>query len=191
MVMTMTMIALDHAQRRPPGGEMRFAFVAATETTPIRGSARISRCGCYRYRLTRSWGDGPKLAFVMLNPSIADAMIDDPTIRRCMGFARREGAAGIVVANLCAFRATTPSELKRAEDPFGPRNRDALLEVARHAERAGMPLVCAWGAHGDGREAVGIFRRTTARLACLGRTACGAPRHPLYVRADRPLEQFS
>jgi hypothetical protein len=184
------MITLDQAQRRQPGAEMRPASLPATDAMPICGSARISQCGRYRYRLTRSWGGGPALAFVMLNPSTADAAIDDPTIRRCMGFARREGAAGVIVANLYAFRATTPSELKRAEDPFGPRNRDALREAARQAERAGMPLVCAWGIHGDGSEAVEIFRHTTARLVCLGRTACGAPRHPLYVRADRPFEEF-
>ena len=126
----------------------------------------------------------------MLNPSVADADVDDPTIRRCMGFARREGASGIIVANLYAFRATKPEDLKSAEDPFGPRNRKALREIARHAERTGLPLICAWGAYGDGSEMMEVFRRTRARLVCLGKTACGAPRHPLYVRADQAFEDY-
>jgi hypothetical protein len=164
--------------------------MSAMELIPISRTARISACGRYRYSLTRSWGRGHRLSFVMLNPSRADANVDDPTIRRCMAFARREGASGIIVANLYAFRATKPEDLRRAEDPFGPRNREALREAARDAAATELPLICAWGALGDSHAAIAIFRRTKARLVCLGRTACGAPRHPLYVRADQPFENY-
>jgi hypothetical protein len=75
----------------------------------MRRTAIISECGRYRYRLTREWGDGPLLTFAMLNPSTANAEIDDPTIRRCMSFGRREGASGISVFNL--FAQPTPRGL--------------------------------------------------------------------------------
>lgn len=126
----------------------------------------------------------------MLNPSLADAKIDDPTIRRCIGFAKREGAGGLIVVNLYAFRETRPDALRRAKNPIGPRNRGTLMEAARNAGKSGLPLICAWGAHGDGSEAIELFRRAGARLACLGKTASGGPRHPLYVKADQPFEGF-
>jgi hypothetical protein len=160
----------------------------------IRKAALISSCGTYRYRLTRYWGPGCTLPFVMLNPSAADAAIDDPTIRRCMGFARREGAGGIVVVNLYACRATCPEDLKRPHNPFGPSNADALMNVALAAVATRMPVACAWGAmgglFGGDRGAIPLFRKMGATLVCLGRTASGMPRHPLYVRGDQPLEPF-
>jgi len=82
-------------------------------------SAVLSDCGTYRYSLTRRWSPGPLLGWVMLNPSRADALVDDPTIRRCVGFARRWGFAGIVVRNLYALRATDPRELSRHPAPVG------------------------------------------------------------------------
>ena len=159
----------------------------------VKKTARISACGKYRYRLTRYWGPEPMLPFVMLNPSTADADIDDPTIRRCMTFARREGAGGIVVSNLFALRATDPKELKLVNDPAGIGNRDALQEIAGDAKAYNVPLVCAWGAHGtilSTYSACDELRREGARLVCLGKTKEGFPRHPLYVRGDAPLIDF-
>lgn len=168
-------------------------FDADQET--VRRAARLSRCGTYRYRLTRYWGPGPMLPFVMLNPSTADHEIDDPTIRRCMGFARREGHGGIVVGNIHAFRATRPEDLKRAADPFGPDNGDALWEIAVGAVADNVPIVCAWGASGGmfakDRQAIRLMREQRARLVCLGTVSNGMPRHPLYVRGDQPLEEFT
>ena len=89
----------------------------------IERAAVISKCGAYRYSLTRKWSDAPLLSFVMLNPSTADAKEDDPTIRRCIGFARREGAGGLIVANLYALRSSSPEALWAARDPIGPQNR--------------------------------------------------------------------
>lgn len=157
-------------------------------------SAVISSCGAYRYHLTRRWRDGPLLTFVMLNPSIADAEIDDPTIRRCMHFARREDAAGIDVVNLLAFRATRPEVMMHAVDPSGPENFSVLAAVARDAKNNRKPIICAWGAHWmadePARQAVALFQSLGVELKCLGKTQDGAPRHPLYVRNDQPLEPY-
>jgi hypothetical protein len=160
--------------------------------TDIIKSAVISKCHQYRYRLTRYWGPGYMLPFVMLNPSTADASIDDPTIRRCMGFARREGAGGIIVSNLYGFRATSPADMQDAIEPTGPLNESYLHQLAIEAAATRMPIVCAWGTHGrDGASwARSIFEREGARLVCLGKTKDGHPRHPLYVKGDQPLVSF-
>lgn len=160
----------------------------------ITRRASISSCGTYRYRLTRHWGGGPFLPFIMLNPSTADHEIDDPTIRRCMGFARREGAGGIIVGNLYAFRATRPEDMKRANDPFGPGNEEALTDIALEAAGCDMPVVCAWGASGGifggDRAAIDQLKKVGARLVCLGKCANGMPKHPLYIAGAQPLEAF-
>lgn len=149
-----------------------------------RGSgASFSRCGTYRYALWRVWDEAaPLLNVIGLNPSTADATRDDPTIRRCVAFARRWGYGGVVVTNLFAFRAIRPVTLARAPDPVGPRN-DRVL--SRHATRADGVLA-AWGAKGSlrGRDAAVLAALRGRPLWSLGRTSTGAPRHPLYVRAD-------
>ena len=106
-------------------------------------AAVISHCKRYRYRLARHWGAGSALPFVMLNPSTADADNDDPTIRRCIAFAKREGAGGIVVANLFAFRATSPADMLAAPNPFGPENEGHLTEIGAASVATKMPIVCA------------------------------------------------
>lgn len=156
-------------------------------------TAVISACGAYRYSLTRRWSEAPLLPFVMLNPSTADAKEDDPTIRRCIGFARREGAGGLIVANLYALRSPAPEALWASRDPIGPENWRMLVGLAAQAIAPSLPIICAWGALArqdqiDG--ALRMFQTAGARLACLGRTQRGAPRHPLYVRGDQPLERF-
>ncbi len=157
----------------------------------VRKAATVSLCGLYRYRLDRFWGAAPALPFVMLNPSTADAEIDDPTIRRCMGFARREGAGGVIVCNLYAFRATRPDDLWRAADPCGPDNEKALSGLASWASYAGMPIVCAWGTHGGkNNRPIALMLDAGAKLLCLGLTKGGHPRHPLYVRGDEPLVSY-
>jgi hypothetical protein len=149
-------------------------------------SAVVSRCGLYRYRLDRRWGEGPTCGFIMLNPSTADAEVDDPTIRRCIGFAKREGCGGLMVGNLFAFRATKPEDMADAEDSDGPENQHFLLNMV---ERVDGPLIAAWGAHWMADDLPSRWARLTFgdRLMCLGKTKGGAPRHPLYVRADAPL----
>ena len=140
----------------------------------------------HRYLLTRSWADTPPLVFVMLNPSTADAFTLDNTVRRCLGFARREQAGGIVVVNLFGLRSTDPSVLREHPDPVGASNDWA---IRRQVER-GYPVVAAWGTHGRlhdrGRFIAGKLRALTD-LVCLGVTRDGWPLHPLYVRGDAPL----
>ncbi|NYI70676.1 hypothetical protein GGQ54_001236 [Naumannella cuiyingiana] len=152
--------------------------------------AVLSECGRYRYRLTRVWDvDRPDATFILLNPSTADAKEDDPTIRRCMRFARTWGLGGLVVVNLYAYRATKPADLWRADDPVGPENDDHLRDVLGVAVRAGSPVVAAWGAHGrPGR--VSEVVAFAGRLDALGLTKSGQPRHPLYVRADTRLTRW-
>lgn len=156
--------------------------------------AEISDCGRYRYSLERIWNaEAKSLIFCMLNPSTADAEIDDPTIRRCMGFARREGCGGIHVVNLFALRTPSPADLWKADDRIGgPEAERALVVAADYAARENLPIVCAWGAgaRGKGSFTIEMMRVRGARLVCLGRTKDGSPRHPLYVRADQQLEPF-
>lgn len=158
--------------------------------------ADISECGRYRWELRRCWDHaGPLLEFVMLNPSTADADVDDPTIRRIVGardkpdkpgFARRWGYGHVVVRNLYAWRATDPTELVNLDDPVGPENRAYL---SRHDADC---TIVAWGAN---PAAVGwwegypfAWQRTAIqrpRLFCLGTNANGSPKHPLYVPSSR------
>lgn len=154
----------------------------------IKYDAELSECGEYRYRLSRIWDERKKpLTFIMLNPSTADAEVDDPTIRRCMGFAEREQAGGIIVVNLYGFRATRPFDLFQATDPIGPGNDRALKRAARQAKS----IVCAWGAHAPpNRVAYVRALLDQHRLSCLGTTKHGAPKHPLYLRRDQPLEHY-
>ena len=148
----------------------------------MRGSATFDRTGRYRYRLARRWGAGPCIAFVMLNPSAADAAKDDPTVRRCLGFARRWGFGALEVVNLFAYRAADPRELARERNPVGPENDRS---VARALRRARL-IVLAWGASRLARRRAGaVIALVGDRPAyCLGRTKTGMPRHPLYLRAS-------
>lgn len=154
--------------------------------------ATLSEDFLYRYRLWRTWGDGERMAWIMLNPSTADASVDDPTIRRCMGFARREGYDGIEVINLYALRCTKPRHLLDHPDPEGRDNArywDGVLTDCG----VGM-VVAAWGAHTDRRLAPSraLGQYYPGGWYCLGTTTrSGEPRHPLYVKADQELELFT
>ena len=142
----------------------------------------------YRYMLSRRWATGSPAIFVMLNPSTADAEADDPTVRRCMGFAMTWGLAALVVINLYAYRATDPHDLWKARDPVGPDNDKWLRREFLIADSIGAPVVAAWGvnAHEDRVRAVTALPGAH-RMVCLGRAKDGAPRHPLYMPADSPL----
>jgi len=154
----------------------------------VTSYARISEDGLYRYALGRRWGDGEPVRFVMLNPSTADASVDDPTIRRCMSFARTWGYDAVTVLNLYALRATQPRELWKAADPVGPDN-DAYLRIA--AEGGVGLTVAAWGANAR-MDRVEVFRRLFQQTTvhCLGTTKDGSPRHPLYVPGAHPLHVY-
>lgn len=167
----------------------------------VRRTAKLSSDGLYRYALVRRWSFGmagarPPVQFIMLNPSTADADVDDPTIRRCVGFARALDAGGIVVVNLYGFRATKPAELWKADDPVGPDADDYLRVVARRAVLEQAPLIAAWGAHAKpGRvdQALAVIDHAGASslLTALGVTKNGAPRHPLYLPGTARPETWS
>lgn len=144
--------------------------------------------GPYRYSLLRAWGEGPRCVFVMLNPSTADAERDDPTIRRCLGFARRLGCGSLVVVNLYAWRATDPAELRRAPDPFGPHNFAAVAQAASAAKY----VIAAWGVNAQPEPAQYARRLLNeyGKVYALGFTKAGHPRHPLYVSAAAPLVEW-
>lgn len=148
----------------------------------VHRGARLSPDGRYRYALGRRWGTGPAATFVMLNPSTADAEVDDPTIRRCVGFARALECEGLLVVNLYAYRATKPADLFRAEDPVGPEADAYLTAHAKAAAQQGRPLIAAWGAHArPDRVAHVLTLPGMEAVTALGVTKAGAPRHPLYL----------
>lgn len=163
-------------------------------TAPAISRATISKCGRYRYWLERKWGPGHPQVFIMLNPSTADAKEDDPTIRRCMGFARREGAGGLIVVNLFGLRATNPQELDDVRDPVGPDNGTNIGLALIGAAATRRPVICAWGANKNAsKQADTIHRRADdigAELKCLGMTKSGAPKHPLYLSSNAPLVAY-
>ena len=151
------------------------------------GGAEFSDCRLYRYRLWREvnplLGKGT-IAFLMLNPSTADAVENDPTIRRCIGFARTWGFRRLEILNLFAFRSPFPATMKKAHDQkidvIGPGNDEAIRDIVRK-----VPIVvAAWGALDDwavprGRKVAEMI----PRMGVLGLTKAGHPRHPLYIRA--------
>jgi hypothetical protein len=158
--------------------------------------ARLSDDGVYRYTLGRRWvtdWEAPAAVFVMLNPSTADAEVDDPTIRRCISFAKAFECGALHVVNLYAYRATKPADLWRADDPIGPDNDEILRETFRAAAQEDRPVVAAWGANAEPLRAqfVAVLAGAAGvQLQALGVTRDGAPRHPLYLRADATLQPW-
>ena len=141
----------------------------------------------YRYLLDRTWSASAaveRVLWVMLNPSSADGHRDDPTIRRCVGFSARYGAAALTVVNLYALRSAVPAALWAHPDPVGPDNDEQLHHVLRAAAMEGWPVVCAWGVHGRSdrtRVVTDLIRTAGCTPLVLGLTSGGQPRHPLYV----------
>lgn len=144
-------------------------------------TAELSADGRYRYVLGRRWGGRHTLAWVMLNPSTADAEVDDPTIRRCVGFGRKWGFGGITVVNLFALRTVTPTLLTRHVDPVGPDNDDWIKRETDDAHW----IMLGWGAHPFARTramtVLDLIGGPGYRVMSLGVTKDGSPRHPLYV----------
>lgn len=155
--------------------------------------------GPYRYKLVRTWGPALPLGFIMMNPSTADSRADDPTIRRCVGFAAREHAGGIIVTNLLPWRATDPRALREAmraghDVSSAPENQRYIAGMIGSCSR----VVAAWGALSalswtvdEAKQMIGDGGAPIcAALWCFGVTKEGHPRHPLMVRRDQPLERW-
>ncbi len=160
----------------------------------------ISECGRYRYALHRRLAerDQKSCLFIMLNPSTADGTSNDPTIRRCIGFASDWGCDRLYVANLFAWRATDPKDLRKngvgGGDVVGPLNQAwlaQLADVVTHSEPG--PIVCAWGPNGRylrQDETVIGWLEEEFTLQCLGRAKDGSPRHPLMLAKTTALQPF-
>ncbi len=137
----------------------------------------------YRYTLWRAWDPGrPRVGFIMLNPSQADATNDDPTLRRCLGFARSWGYGALEVVNLFAYRTANPKHLQQVADPIG-RDNDRILQT--WGDRVDC-IILAWGNGGTlyHRHQIVLDFLPDTKLHCLGLTKQGQPRHPLYLRAN-------
>ncbi len=167
----------------------------------IESSAVISPCGLYRYSLTRRWGAGAPLVFVMLNPSTADALKNDRTIVRCLGFTHAQGCRALQVVNLFAWRATDPEELPRLardvdhatiREAVGPDNDRHIVQTLAGADR----IVAAWG--GSVPKALAwrvaevrkLLEQQRRPIWSLGRTKQGEPRHPVRLPKKTPLSIF-
>lgn len=149
----------------------------------LESSAKFSPCRKYRYSLTRVWDRAkPPIGFIMLNPSTADAFVLDPTVRRCVNYAKAWGGGSLWVANLFAWRSTFPAELNWCSDPVGEENDRDILLMAQNVET----IICAWGVHGQKHQR-DVFVRDLLRdadLHVLGLTKDGHPKHPLYLSKD-------
>jgi len=153
----------------------------------VERSAVLSEDGHYRYRLERWWcRDDSRLVYCMLNPSIADADRDDPTVRKCCGFAVRHGYGGIVIVNLFAYRATNPADLKIAIEAgysvHGPLNMNYL-----RAAFVARPVVLAWGHNGASiapahcAAIITMAKVEAEQVLVLKWLASGVPAHPLHL----------
>lgn len=158
--------------------------------TPISDTldapAIMSEDGIYRYTLLRQLllGQG-RCLFIMLNPSTADALNDDPTIRRCVGFMKKWEYRELMVVNIFALRATDPADLRAHPAPVGPKNDEYIRKAVERADR----IVAAWGVHGAYMDrGANVLRMLKGKeVMCLGTTKEGQPRHPLMVAGKTNL----
>ena len=154
----------------------------------INKTANFSSCRKYRYSLSRIWDKQKKFVlFIGLNPSTADEGMDDPTIRRCSGYAQHWGYGGFMMVNLFAYRTTLPSNLKKVKYPVGKDNDKYIVKLSKKADIT----VAAWGNNGN------LYRRDkqvlslVPNLMCLKVNKSGQPAHPLYLKKDLKLTKFS
>lgn len=167
-------------------------------TKLFHSSAVIDETQTYRYVLKRIWGEGGKyITWVMLNPSIADAEIDDPTIRRCLSFSKTWGYDGMFVVNLFAYRSTSRDNLKSNKNKIvygkpiiiGPDNDSYLWEYAAKAKL----VMVAWGNDGAllDRDKQVVNTISSLDLYCLGQSKNGHPKHPLYIKGNTKPAPFT
>lgn len=162
--------------------------------TNRENGAQFSQDLIYRYTLWRAWNPIlPPFVVIGLNPSTADTWQDDPTIRRCVGFARRERCGRLVMLNLFAVRSTDPDHLPLFGDPVGQENDEVLRTVLSGVPEDGL-VVAAWGNGATllpraSAERSKVISRTVATW-CFGTTQKGQPKHPLYLRSETPLRPF-
>jgi len=145
------------------------------------GGALFSKCRRYRYVLRRTWSGNPEYCmFIGLNPSTADAEMDDNTIRRCIRYAQAWGYSGMFMVNLFAYRATDPADMMAAEDPVGPENDYHIKRMAAKSKE----IIAAWGNHGAYLDRDQAILNMGFDLRVLGLTGQDQPVHPLYQPKD-------
>ncbi len=163
--------------------------------THLKGDAAsvavYSPCDNYRYMLTRTWDkQGRKALFIMLNPSTATEVQNDPTVERCERRARTLGFGAFRVTNIFAWRDTDPRHMRKATDPVGPENDTIIVASCKWADR----VICAWGTHGEhrnrGSEISTLLSSTGEPLYHLGLTKVGHPKHPLYIAYSQKPERW-
>lgn len=154
----------------------------------VKNTAKLSKCRRYRYALWRTWDQSkPYIMFICLNPSTADETTDDPTLTRCITYAKSWGYGGVCMANLFAFRATAPADMKAAKNPIGSQNDRWLEKLAHEAER----VVAAWGNDGGHSGRSRQVRGLIPNMYCLKINKTGEPAHPLYQKAHIQLIPLS
>jgi hypothetical protein len=157
----------------------------------LERDAVISDCGRYRYLLRRTWNhDRPRALFIMLNPSTADAEIDDPTIKSCIRLSKGLGYGSLEVVNIFGWRAADPDELPKQADPIGPMNERIVAAAIMRCD----VVICAWGANAMAQRKANflcnLIRSYRPAVYCLGTTKSGSPKHPLYIKSGTPLMMF-
>ena len=152
--------------------------------------AHISECGKYRYSLSRVWNDSkPIILFIGLNPSTADDREDDPTLKKCINYAKSWGFGSLIMANLFAYRATLPSDLKLAKDPIGIENDGTLKKLIESVET----VIVAWGNDGSFMDRDKEVLKLVENPMCLNINKSGKPSHPLYQKNNinpKPLRIY-
>ncbi|WP_296426090.1 DUF1643 domain-containing protein [Yoonia sp.] len=158
-------------------------MITRTHTKGDAASVAVySPCERYRYSLTRVWApEGKRALFIMLNPSTATEVQNDPTVERCERRARALGFGAFRVLNIFAWRDTDPKHMRAAADPIGPANDAAIITSLSWADQ----VVCAWGTHGAhlnrGPQVAAMLRAADVPLYHLGLSKGGHPKHPLYI----------
>jgi hypothetical protein len=164
--------------------------------THVKGDAAsvavYSDCERYRYSLSRVWdAAGKRALFIMLNPSTATEVQNDPTVERCERRARTLGYGAFCVTNIFAWRDTDPKKMRAAADPVGPENDASILGFCDWADQ----IICGWGTHGAhlgrGPEVETVLRATGMPLYHLGLSKAGHPKHPLYIAYVQQPELWS
>ncbi len=140
--------------------------------------AVFSPCRRWRYELWRRWSPGPYCPFIGLNPSTADERILDPTVRRCIDYAKRWGYGALCMTNIFAWRDTDPQDMMKAEEPIGEKNDETLIRISKDA---GV-VIAAWGCHGSYRDRAKRVLEIIPNLCALKLNSDGSPAHPLYLR---------
>ena len=153
----------------------------------MKKQATFSSCRKYRYSLFRIWDEDKSLVlFIGLNPSTADEKEDDPTIRRCINFAKQWDYGGLIMGNLFAYRATQPSDLKQAIEPIGKENDKIIVELSKRADIT----VVAWGNDGYLHNRDKEVLKLLTNPMCLKINKSGQPAHPLYQPKNLVLSPY-